>query len=65
MNEIPDYTSAFTELQQIVVEIESGTISIDELSHKVKRAAMLIKICKAKLTATEEDVENILKGLEE
>jgi exodeoxyribonuclease VII small subunit len=30
----------------------------------VKRAAMLIKICKDKLTATEGDVNQILKELE-
>ncbi len=65
MSEAPNYTEAFKELQEIVLEIESGEISVDELSQKVKRAAMLIKICKAKLTSTEEDVEEILKGLEE
>lgn len=65
MSEEPNYTEAFEELQEIVSEIESGEISVDELSQKVKRAAMLIKICKAKLSATEEDVEGILKRLEE
>lgn len=64
MNTEPNYSEAFEELQAIVSEIESGEISVDELSQKVKRAAMLIKICKAKLTATEEDVAEILKGLD-
>jgi exodeoxyribonuclease VII small subunit len=65
MTERPNYTEAFKELQEIVSEIESGEISVDELSQKVKRAAMLIKICKEKLSATEEDVEEILKQLED
>ena len=64
MKENPNYTEAFEELQQIVTEIEEGSISIDELSEKVKRAALLIKVCKAKLTNTEEDVNQILKELE-
>ena len=64
MNDLPNYTEAFEELQTIVSEIEGGDISVDELSSKVKRAALLIKICKNKLTATEEDVSNILKELE-
>ena len=64
MNENPNYKEAFDELQIIVSEIEGGLISVDELSTKVKRAALLIKICKNKLTATEEDVNNILKELE-
>ncbi|WP_304342776.1 exodeoxyribonuclease VII small subunit [Chryseobacterium koreense] len=58
------YTDAFEELQQIVEEIEDGSISVDQLSEKVKRAAELIKVCKKKLTATEEDVNKILKELE-
>ena len=65
MTELPNYTEAFKELQEIVSEIESGEISVDELSQKVKRAAVLIKICKEKLSATEEDVEEILKKLED
>ena len=64
MSEHPTYTEAFEELQQIVSEIEEGQISVDELSEKVKRAAQLIKICKAKLSSTEEDVNKILRELE-
>jgi exodeoxyribonuclease VII small subunit len=64
MNKEPDYTEAFEELRKIVAEIEEGEISVDELSEKVKRAALLIRICKKKLTSTEEDVNRILKELE-
>jgi len=58
------YEEAFNELQSIVEDIENGEISVDALSEKVKRAALLIKICKTKLTTTEEDVNKILKELE-
>ena len=64
MSDTPNYTEAFEELQIIVMEIEQGEISVDELSEKVKRAALLIKICKTKLTTTEEDVNKILKELD-
>ena len=64
MSDIPTYTEAFDELQSIVSEIEQGEISVDELSEKVKRAAFLIKICKQKLTSTEEDVDRILRELD-
>ena len=60
----PNYTDAFGELQSIVSEIEQGEISVDELSEKVKRAALLIRICKTKLSTTEEDVNVILKELD-
>ena len=60
-----NYTDAIRELETIVNEIEEGEISIDILSEKVKRAAELIKICKEKLSATEEDVSRILEDLKE
>lgn len=64
MNEELNYTDAFAELQEIVSEIENGEISVDVLAEKVKRAAVLISVCKAKLTTTEEDVRKILKELD-
>lgn len=65
MDESYQYTEAFAELQEIVAEIEQGEISIDELSEKVKRASILIALCKAKLTATEADVSAILDTLKQ
>lgn len=58
------YTEAFDELQEIVLAMEEGQIGIDDLAEKVKRATELIAICKRKLTATEGDVQKILKDLE-
>jgi exodeoxyribonuclease VII small subunit len=58
------YTEAFDELKSIVEEIERGDISIDRIAEKVKRAAFLIRICRKKLTSTEEDVSAILRELE-
>lgn len=57
------YTDAFEELQSIVHEIEIGEVTVDELAAKIKRAAQLITICKAKLTASEEEVDKLLVQL--
>jgi exodeoxyribonuclease VII small subunit len=59
------YTEAISELEAIVTEIEQGEITIDTLSQKVKRASELIRICKNKLTSTEEDVSKILGEIKE
>jgi exodeoxyribonuclease VII small subunit len=64
MSKTPNYKEAFDELQTIVNDIELGEISVDELAEKVKRAIVLIGICKAKLASTEEDVNRILKELD-
>ncbi|OYD45682.1 exodeoxyribonuclease VII small subunit [Sphingobacterium cellulitidis] len=58
------YKDAFEELQAIVSDIESGDIAVDELTEKINRASELLSICKAKLTASEEEVEKLLQKLE-
>ena len=57
------YEKAYNELQEIIAAIETGDVSVDLLAEKVKRAAELITFCKEKLTATEQDVQQILSGL--
>ena len=58
------YEQAYKELQQIVKEIESGSIGVDELSQKVKLAGELIEFCRKKLYKTEQEVNDVLKKLE-
>lgn len=59
------YTGAINELEQIIGEMEDASISMDELSAKVKRAAHLLQFCRNRLTATEQEVNDVLKGFEE
>jgi len=58
-----NYSQAYQELQTIVSEIENDDISLDDLSEKVKRASILIWICREKLTSTESEVNEILKEI--
>ena len=55
------FTEAFDELPQIVQEMENADISVDELSDKIKRCTMLIKLCKDKLTKTEAEIAKIMQ----
>lgn len=61
----PNYTylDAFHELQQIVADIETGEVNVDELASKIHRASELITVCKAKLIASEVEVERLLNQL--
>jgi len=54
------YEEAFAELQAIVHKIESDELDIDLMSEKLKRAQELIKLCKDKLTKTDEEIKKIL-----
>lgn len=57
------YTDAFSELQEIVSEMENSENGIDLLESKVKRASELLKICREKLYTTEKNVEEVLKEI--
>ena len=59
------YTSAITELEEIVKDIESGEIDVDVLTVKVKRASELITFCKDRLRNTQKEVEKTLVDIEE
>lgn len=63
MKEEITYTEAFEQLQQIVKQMENADISVDDLSENIKTATMLIKICKDKLTKTEEEVNKTISEL--
>ena len=64
MEEKLTYEAALTELTAISKEIESETISVDELASKVKRASELIEFCQTKLKDTEEEVSKIISRME-
>ena len=65
MKEKLSYKEAMAEIEQIVACLEENKLDVDELAVKVKRVSELIAFCKAKLHDTEEEVENILKTMEE
>ena len=54
------YDSAIKELKEIVEALQQGSIGVDELSGKIKRAAELIRFCRDKLRQTEGDVNDLL-----
>jgi exodeoxyribonuclease VII small subunit len=58
------YEAALSELTAISKEIESETISVDELASNVKRASELIEFCQAKLKNTEAEVTKIISRME-
>jgi exodeoxyribonuclease VII small subunit len=64
MNDAPSYKNAIEEIESIVGEIENETVDVDVLAEKVKRAAYLIKYCKSKLKATDNEVKKVLREFE-
>ena len=54
------YEEAMAELQDIVRKMENDELDIDQMTAQLKRAQELIKLCKDKLTKTDEEIKKNL-----
>jgi exodeoxyribonuclease VII small subunit len=57
------YSEAIAELEKIVKEMQSENCTIDNLSAYTSRSLELLKVCKAKLLSTDEELKKILEEL--
>ena len=58
--EVIKYEQAVRELEEIVGKMENDELDIDQLSEQLKRAKQLVKLCKDKLTKTDEEIKKLL-----
>lgn len=58
------YAEAVANIEEILQQIETGELDVDELAEKVKQASELLKLCKGKLFQTEREIEKILKDMD-
>lgn len=58
------YEEAMRQLEEIARKMESGELDIDSLSEQLKTAQKLIKLCKSKLTKTDEEIRKVLSSEE-
>jgi exodeoxyribonuclease VII small subunit len=59
------YEKALGRIEEIISKIEAEELNVDELAKHVKEASDLLKFCKSKLFETEEEIEKILKEIDE
>ena len=59
MNENQKYEEALAQLETIVRKMEANEYDIDELTVQLKTAQQLIKLCRDKLTKTEEEIKKL------
>ncbi|HLD87687.1 MAG TPA: exodeoxyribonuclease VII small subunit [Candidatus Omnitrophota bacterium] len=55
------YAKAVERLDEIMGQIESEDIDVDELSVKVREAVVLIKVCKARISKAEMEVKKVVE----
>lgn len=58
------YNQAIGELDSILRTMQSDACDIDRLTAYTRRATELLRECRARLTATDEELRSILDGLE-
>ena len=64
MAESIGYAEAMAELETILDELEGDHLDVDMLADRVKRASELIKLCRTRIAAAQEDVNRIVTDLE-
>jgi exodeoxyribonuclease VII small subunit len=57
------YEAALEELEQLVARIESGQLPLDQLLGGYQRGAELLKFCRARLEAVEQQVKVLDEGV--
>lgn len=55
------YEEAIKNLESIVSMMESGKLDLDQFEEKLKEAQQLIKLCRDKLTKTDEEISKLLQ----
>ena len=54
------YEEAMATLEQIVARMENHELDLDTMSEELKKAQQLIKLCKDKLTKTDQEIRKLL-----
>ena len=55
------FEESLTELENIVKELESGNVNLDDAINKYSEAMKLVKVCEDKIKSAEEMVTKIVK----
>ena len=63
--DVLDYSSALTELDAILAELEDESLDVDILADRVERASLLIRFCRERITSARTQVEQIVADLED
>lgn len=56
----PGYAEALQQLEAILAELEREEVDVDVLATKVRRAAELIRLCRARITDARMQVDQVV-----
>ncbi len=58
------YSSAISELEEIVAKMQSPQCEVDQLCDLTRRATVLLRFCRTKLTETDQDLVKLLDNID-
>ena len=61
----PGFTAAMRELEAILQRIEGDELDIDRLAEELKRATVLLELCRGKIRRAALEVPEIVQKLEQ
>ena len=62
--EILSYNQAVVRLEEIMNSIQCGSMDVDSLAVALKEASALVKYCRARLFKVDEDIKQLLEGID-
>lgn len=62
--EVTSFDRSYAELERISKELENTEISVDLMSDYAKECLPLVRACKEKLTLTQNDIDLLVKELD-
>ena len=65
MSEKQTFEKSLTDLQAIIEELESETLSLDKMVHLFEEGMKLMKICRTKLDEVENRISTLVKENDE
>ena len=54
------YEEAISQLEEIVRQMETNELDVDQMNERLKTAQQLIKLCREKLIKTDEEIKQTL-----
>lgn len=58
------YDQAVVRLEEIMNSIQGGSMDVDSLAVALKEASALVKYCRARLFKVDEDIKQLLEGID-
>jgi exodeoxyribonuclease VII small subunit len=59
------YTQAVERLEEIMNKVQTGGMDVDNLAVALKEASALVQFCRGKLYKVDEEVKQLLEGIDD